>query len=532
MSFDLSKLSREQLEKLIIEQAKNITNLTTKQIQLEKDLDEAKAKIRELELERGKYIQLYDNATTNTKLLQYEKFCPKTEKSNDTINDIEEASEKTKKVHRKKGRKEGSKNWINKVLENREPDETRILDDTTTNSNGDHICPNCKSVLIKIGEDVSYLVESHTDYKIIKIVRPKYKCENCNTFIQHETTNAFNHSCVTPSFAADIIDKKCNLLVPLYRQAQYFEAKDLPISEQTLCKIMIDSGEMLIPIYNKLKEKLLTQEVIHIDETTFKVIDIKERKTSYMFIYASGEFTLEQIRIYHFNKSRETNHVIDYLRDYNGYISVDKYAGYNELIELGKKVQYCIIHARRKFNDIVKLLTKEQLNDSETYKIKNLIDELYIFETKFKEKKLGPEAIQKARNSKEYLEVVNNIKNEINTAEALENSKLAQAINYMRNGLDLFFTYLDSGYVRPDNNKAERTVKPFAIGRKNFLFSSTTKGAMTTGILFSITQTAKANGLRPEEYLAYVLENINKKHVDDLLPWSENIPTHLKIPKK
>lgn len=102
----------------------------------------------------------------------------------------------------------------------------------------------------------------------------------------------------------------------------------------------------------------------------------------------------------------------------------------------------------------------------------------------------------------------------------------------MRNGLDLFFTYLDSGYVSPDNNKAERSVKPFANGRKNFLFASTTKGAETTGILFSITQTAKANGLRPQEYLAYVLENINKKDVDDLLPWSENIPNHLRIPKK
>ena len=325
--------------------------------------------------------------------MRHNTFCPKTEKSNETINDIEETAEKVKREYKKKGRKQGSQNWVNKILEKREPDEIRILDDTITLSNGEHLCSFCKSNVIKIGEDVSYLVESHTEYKIIKVVRPKYKCEKCDKFIQHEATNVFNHSCVTPSFAADIIDKKCNLLVPLYRQAQYFEAKDLPISEQTLCKIMIDSGEMLISIYDKLKEKLLTQEVIHIDETTFKAIDIKNRKTSYMYIYASSEFTLEQVRIYHFNKSRETDHVIDYLRNYNGYISVDKYSGYNELIELGKKVQYCIIHARRKFNDIVKLLSEEQLKNSEANKIKCMIDELYVFEAKFKEKNLGPEAI-------------------------------------------------------------------------------------------------------------------------------------------
>ena len=107
-------------------------------------------------------------------------------------------------------------------------------------------------------------------------------------------------------------------------------------------------------------------------------------------------------------------------------------------------------------------------------------------------------------------------------------SLLEKAVNYAKKSWDEFFIYRTWGYLEPTNNIAERAVKPFVIGRKNFLFSKTENGAQSSGVIYSIIQTARANGLIIDKYLEYVLSNIDKENIDNLLPWSKNLPVYLK----
>ena len=133
------------------------------------------------------------------------------------------------------------------------------------------------------------------------------------------------------------------------------------------------------------------------------------------------------------------------------------------------------------------------------------------------------------RNTAEYQKLVDDLHDEIWSINAQPGSLLDKAVNYAKNSWDELFTYREYGYLEISNNLAERAVKPFVISRKNFLFSKTENGALASGLLFSIIQTAKANGLCVDRYLEYALSNINKIKIDDILPWSRNLPKDLKL---
>ncbi|WP_425453578.1 IS66 family transposase [Anaeroplasma bactoclasticum] len=137
--------------------------------------------------------------------------------------------------------------------------------------------------------------------------------------------------------------------------------------------------------------------------------------------------------------------------------------------------------------------------------------------------------MKEKRNTNEYQKFVDYLHDDICDIKAQPGSLLEKAINYAKNSWDELFTYREYGYLEISNNIAERSVKPFVIARKNFLFSKTENGAQASGLLFSIIQTAKANGLCIERYLEYALSNINKLQIDDILPWSKNLPKELKL---
>ena len=141
------------------------------------------------------------------------------------------------------------------------------------------------------------------------------------------------------------------------------------------------------------------------------------------------------------------------------------------------------------------------------------------------------EEIVKQRKSSAYQSIIEELNNYIDLINIDNNELLSKAVNYYNNNKKELYTYLDYGYLDISNNLAERVVKPFVIARKSFLFCKTADGATTTGKLFSIVQTARANGLKSEEYLTYVISNINKKDINDLLPWSNKLPKELLINK-
>ena len=189
-------------------------------------------------------------------------------------------------------------------------------------------------------------------------------------------------------------------------------------------------------------------------------------------------------------------------------------------------------HLRRKFYDCVKVLPEPKQKLSNAYKVIELIDVLFKYEADFRKRKLTASNILKERNFKNYKKAIKDIDEYIKSLDTTNNTSLEKAVNYYLYNKKEFYTFLKSGYVDISNNLAERVVKPFVVARKSFMFCKTTDGALVTGKLFSIIQTARANGLKSEQYLKYVIENINKKNIDDLLPWSNSLPKELSIINK
>ena len=191
-----------------------------------------------------------------------------------------------------------------------------------------------------------------------------------------------------------------------------------------------------------------------------------------------------------------------------------------------------MIHARRYFNDCLIDLPLDEMKKNPAYRTIELMGKLFNLEKKFRDKKYTAPRIQQERNKPYYLKCMEKLDQQIDSIDPKLNSTLKKAVNYYKNNRKELYTYLENGYVEMENNLAERVVKPFVIARKSFLFCKTADGADVTAKLFSIVQTARANGLKSEQYLSYCLENIRKVPVEELLPWNEKIPAEIRISRR
>lgn len=492
---------------------------------LEIELDKAKEKKLLDEIEELKLK--YENELEIVKRNNFEKYVKKSEKEEKNIvNEVEKEIDK-KEEKEKKPRKTPKEKFV-KELE-KLSNKAELIIDYDFEKNGVD-----KEKVKPFGEDITYKIEMQpTPIKITKVVRKKYKDKN--NIYETPSNDVFPHSPLTPSFAANIIIYKYELFVPLYRYSQYFKAiSGVDISTYNLSNYVKRATEKLMPLYDELKSELLKNQVLHIDETTLKVLEEKDRTNCYVFAYRTSHWTNEQICLYEFNESRQTDKVKEMLENYRGYIIVDGYSGYDFLKQQGVKVQRCWVHIRRYFNDALKILSEDEKKKSPAYKIYSLINELF---SKEKQMTLNEKTInerKEIRNSKEYLNILENIDKEVeelknkNLNDGLINKALTYYTNIKNKGE--LTTFLEDGIIEIDNNLAERTVKPFVIGRKNFLFCKTKSGADVSSVLYSIVQTAKINGINVETYLAYALENIDKiNDINKLMPWDEKIQEEFSI---
>ena len=308
------------------------------------------------------------------------------------------------------------------------------------------------------------------------------------------------------------------------------------ISESNLCNYVKRTSEKLDRLYEELKKELLNSLVIHADETTLEVLDNKEKDKCYMFVYRSGYWTEKQICLYEFNESRKTDKTDKLLKNYTGYVVCDGYTGYDFLEEKGIKIQRCWVHIRRYFYDAIKVLSEKERKKSPVYKVFKLINEMFKYEAEMVRETKTSDEIKEIRNSAPYQKILNEIDNEVMilSENITKDGLILKAVNYYMNikKKGELYTFQENGYIEIDNNLAERTVKPFVIGRKNFMFCKTESGAEVTSKMYSIVQTAINNGIHAERYIKYVLENIDKTtNIENLLPWSEEIKNKFGIIK-
>ena len=484
-----------------------------------KELEQAQLKIRALNEEVNRLVKEYEAKKEVANKLILEKFLPSSEKldKNIIINELEKVTSEPKR------RNSPYKQIVNdlKKLQNIE----EIVIDYDFKANGVD-----RNKVKPFGEDESYKLEvKPIEFKAVKVTRKKYKDKE--NIYEPLSDDIFPHSPLTASLASNIITMKYQLGIPFYRYANYLNTKGIAISDTDIGNWAAKAIDRLDPLYELLKKKLFNTSinVIHIDETPIKIIDEKKNKC-YMFAYASTVWD-SPILIYDFNSTRKCDRTAEFLKDYKGYIEVDGYSGYNMLKKQGIKVAKCMAHSRRMFNDVIKQLkTLEEIKTSPALEVIKIMAKLYKHEARFKKDNLTPSQIYKERNSDYYLKVIEELDLKINSIDISISNLMKKAVNYYKNQRNELFTYLESGYLPIDNNRIERdAIKVFVICRKNFLFCKNANGAEKTAKIFSIVQTARANGLKVEEYIKYLIENIDKVELEKLLPWHKDLPDKLRI---
>ena len=508
---NLKQLSKEKLIELYIKKCEEYDALEAKFYQEQKEKNEA---LKELEKFKEK------DALNRQRL-----FGVKSEKSSvlnkNTFNEAEENKNNNKKENQKKnhGKKKGSKNFdidfLEKNFTKTEYVEPAEIEELKKNPN-----------IIELSSDVSYKVTRiPAKFEITKIICKKYFDKIEKRFYQGIKENdPYPHSICTPELATDIMINKFMYGLPYYRQSEVVINDGLYISRQDMCNYQIRTTDILKPFYDFLREKLLQTQskVICADETTLRVLKT-EKLVSYMRVYIST-FYDHPIYIYEYCQTREKERVSKFLQDYRGYLLTDGYVGYKN--HEGVINAYCWAHARRKFADIEKSLSEEQLKVSKASEIRISIDKLFDLEKEFKENKYGPKKIKEERNNKEYINVLNNVFDKIENCNPKEGTALFRATEYVLGRKDGFKTFLENGYIDLSNNISERAIKPFVIARKNFLFSNTENGAESSAIFFSILQTARANNLNPQKYITFLIKKLcsdkGRENFEELLPRKYN----------
>jgi hypothetical protein len=360
-----------------------------------------------------------------------------------------------------------------------------------------------------------------------------YGCRNCEKNgieVPIKTAKApkpvIEKGLASPSAVAYVMTMKFVDGVPLYRQEQHYARLGIDLSRGVLSNWMIKGSEWLELIYRRLKQKLLEQEVLHADETTIQVLKEPGRPAesqSYMWLYRTGCIG-PPIVLFEYQPSRAGEHPRRFLEGFKGYLHVDGYAGYNDIPNV--TLCGCWAHLRRKADEALKgLPPKQRKSGSKAQEMLHRINKLFDIERQLSG--CTPEKRLEGRNLKSRLLVEEFRKwlDEI-APSVLPKSLFGLAVNYGQRQWPKLMRFLEDGRIEISNNRAERSIKPFVIGRKAWLFANTPRGAKASSVIYSLVESAKENKLNPYAYLNYLFERLpNLDSTDDatldgLLPWA------------
>lgn len=378
------------------------------------------------------------------------------------------------------------------------------------------------------------------EVKVIRHIRHVYACRHCeHEGIQTPIVRAeapqpvFPKSLASPSTMAYVMSRKYVDGLPLYRQEQDFKRLGIDLSRQTLANwTLYGADHWLTLIYDRMKHHLLKRDILHADESTLQVLREPGRAAtskSYLWLYRSGREG-PGIVLYDYQTTRAGKHPARFLSGYKGYLQVDGYAGYNKLT--GVTLVGCWAHARRKYAEILKALPPSAQSAGTTAKEGlAFCNQLYAIERELKKEQRSAEERYTIRLKKSKLILqAFSVWLQKQAPRVLPKSALGQAIHYCCEQWDKLNAFLKDGRLELDNNRAERSIKPFVMGRKAWLFANTPKGARSSAIIYSVVETAKENGLNPLNYLIYLFEQLPNMDIQDLslldriLPWSETLP--------
>lgn len=392
----------------------------------------------------------------------------------------------------------------------------------------------CGSRLQVIGRETSDHLEYLPARKfIIRYVYLKYACKHCEgtategvspTVVKAATKEQLiPKSFATPSLLAYLITSKFGDSLPLYRLSKMMEREGIRLGRATMSNWILRIAPMLKPITDIFLEKLRETTVLHFDETYFQVNKEPGKAAgtkSYMWVMCSGKGSPPTI-LYNYSPRREQSVFCNLIKDYRGFLMTDAYSVYGLADRPGSGMTHlcCMAHARREFSDALKSLEKCRIKKDDikagiASQAIDMIAELYAVEKKIRKKEENGNPMTDIEiaslRQKESKPVLIKIKNKLEEwkKKGTPRSKTGEAVNYFLNHYEQLSRYITDGRLPIDNNVAENAIRPFAIGRKNWLFNDNVKGAEASAIIYSIIRTAVANGLDPYWYLRFLLDNL------------------------
>ena len=404
----------------------------------------------------------------------------------------------------------------------------------------DLLCPYCATEMNSIGKNV---IRTEVEFippsvKVIEYVQYVYKCPECGTadsspdvIIKAPVPKPImKRSLASPSTVAEVIYQKYVNGMPLYRQERDWLQRGFNLSRSTMANWIIrSSNEWLKPMYNLMKNNLSKCGIIHADETRIQCNKEEGKKASsqsFMWLYRSGETEDKNVVIFEYTRTRAGKHAQEFLKEFDGFLVTDAYAGYEKVDNIIRCL--CWSHVRRYFIESIPLDRGKEISGSKGSEGRSFCDKLFKIEREIAS--LCPEErlIKRQEKSKPVLEA---FWSWIETINPMNNKKLAEAITYSKNQKIYLENFLLDGRIPLSNNAAENCIRPFAVGRRGWLFADTPKGAESSAIAYSIVETAKANNLNVFQYLNHLfksLPNINfNEHpqlLEQYLPWSGSLP--------
>lgn len=398
----------------------------------------------------------------------------------------------------------------------------------------DRTCAEHGCALKEMGTETSEQLDIiPATVRVIQNIRHKYCCPQCegNIKIAPMKPQIIPKSMATPGLLAHIAVCKYEDSLPLYRQEGIFNRCDIDISRATLARWMISCGNSLMPLLNLMREQALDCGYLQCDETTIQVLKEANRPAeskSYMWVMASVSSD-KKVVLYEYRTTRSGKTAEQLLEGFNGYLQSDGYKGYNQV---GKKAGIthigCWAHVRRKYFEAVKAAPKNQ-KDGIAVEMLAYIRMLYKIEEKYGY--LSPPERLHERQSRAR-PILDKIKNLIdgNIAHIPPKSATGKALNYTLSEWPKLVRYLDDSRLRIDNNFVENKIRPFCVGRKNWLFADTPAGADASAALYSIIVTAKANGIDAYTYLRQLFDKLpaatKLEDYEALLPWNFKTTIH------
>ena len=394
----------------------------------------------------------------------------------------------------------------------------------------------CGCTLTAFGADVTEQLQVVPAYiQVLRHKRLKYSCQSCKEGVKIAPvcSQAISKTLAAPGLLAHVAVAKFDDHLPLNRQAEIWNRLGVNLCRATLSSWVLKMGSALSPLLTHLQAHVCQGDYIKADETPLQVLKTPNKSNtsnSYMWVYCNAN-TPKPAVVYDYQKTRHGEHAKDFLKGFQGVLQTDGYAGYHTVTsQSGVQGMGCMAHARRKFYDVFQLTKQEGIAS----KALDMMGKLYAIEAEMKDEAVDVKLKVRQEKSKIILEAfyewLIQIKGSVQPKGSLD-----KAITYALNQREHLSYFLRNGRVDIDNNSAERCMKPFAVGRKNWLFMGSPEGAKAGAVLLSLIETAKLNGLNPEGYLTHVLSHKMRQDdpqfIESLMPWNVTLTSEYPPPQ-